>query len=231
MKSILLALLLPLGTAAEPVVSMDSLLERPMDTRLREFSRLGEKAYGFLSRAAFDPANTLLERWRAVTTMGRMDPLRFRPELDKALASRDWFMRNAALIALQNDERSRAVAWSMRMLQDKALVVRTQAVRNLIDLNARESETLLWKEVSDKRNFRGRESLWIRMHIAEALGRFASPGRVRQFQKLLLDPDERLHKWAILGLESSTGLKLSSPQEPTEVRRQKWLSRLDTSSI
>jgi HEAT repeat protein len=140
-------------------------------------------------------------------------------------------MRNAALIALQTDERPRAVAWSIRLLEDKALVVRTQAVRNLIELNAREAEPILWQQIAAKRNFRGHESLWIRMHIAEALSRFAGQGRARQFRRLLMDNDERLHKWAIKGLENSTGMKLSSGKEPVDIQRQKWLARLGGDSI
>jgi hypothetical protein len=232
MKTIFLSLLiLPFGAWAEKLVSLESLMERPMDVRVREFAKVGDKVYPFLARTAFDKNESLLERWRAVTTMGRLDPLRFRPDLDKALNSPEWFMRNAALIALQTDERARAVAWSIRALEDNALVVRTQAVRNLIELNAREAEPVLWQEVSAKRNFRGKESLWIRTHIAEALARFATEGRTRYFHKLLQDNDERLHKWAIMGLETSTGMKLSAGKEPTEIHRQKWLARLGSHAI
>lgn len=220
------------GTAfAEVLVSAESLLDRPMDARLSEFRRLGAKAHKDLEHIAFDRRQSLTMRWRAITTMGKWDPLQFRPQLDRALASPEWFMRNAALIALQNDERARAIAWSQRMLEDKALVVRTQAVRNLIALDARESEPLLWKEIMARRNFRGAESLWIRAHIAEALAHFAGRGRTKNFQSLLRDEDTRLHKWAVAGLETITGLRMSGKQEPTEVRRQKWLSRLEADAI
>lgn len=231
MKSILLLLAIH-GTAfAEALVSPESLLERPMTARLAEFKKLGFKAHKALEHIAFDRTQSLQIRWRAVTTMGKWDALQFRPQLDRALASKEWFMRNAALIALQNDERPRAIAWSQRMLEDKSLVVRTQAVRNLIELNASESEPLLWKEISNRRNFRKGESLWIRAHIAEALAHFAVQGRAQNFQKLLLDEDERLHKWALVGLETITGMRMSGKQEPLDVRRQKWLSRLESDTI
>lgn len=232
MKITLILICLTSSLHAETLVSIDSLLERPMASRLRELRKLrSEKVQVFLSKAAFERERPLLERWRAVTTMGRLDPFLFRPELDRALSSPEWFMRNAALIALQTDERSRAIAWSQRMLEDKALVVRTQAVRNLIELDARESEPLLWEQIAHKRNFRSNESLWIRAHIAEALARFAIQGRAKKFQRLLLDNDERLHKWAIIGLESSSGMKLSSGKEPVELRRQKLLVRLGIEAI
>ncbi len=232
MKALIFLLCLcSMNVPAATLVSMDSLLEQSMDQRLKQFKAFGSKGQEFLKRAAFDPSNALQSRWRAITTMGRWDALYFRPQLDKALASQEWFMRNAALIALQNDERSRAIAWSTRMLEDPALVVRTQAVRNLIDLEATESEPRLWKEIFAKRNFRGVESLWIRTHIAEALAHFRVPGRTDNFRKLLMDEDSRLYKWAIMGLETSTGMKMTSSQEPVEIRRQKWLSRLGDGSI
>lgn len=232
MKFILIALSMASASIwAEPLVSMDSLLEQPMARRLEQFKAQGLKGQEFLKRAAFDPLNPLQIRWRAVTTMGRWDALRFRQELDKALTSRDWFMRNAALIALQNDERARAIAWSVKALDDAALVVRTQAVRNLIELNAVETEPRLWKEVFAQKNFRFGESLWIREHIAEALARFNLPNRSANFHRLLQDEDSRVYKWAIRGLENNVGMKMTATNESLEVRRQKWLSRLGSGAI
>ena len=228
---LILLFLPPPFSSAAPLVSMDSLLERPMSVRVREFRKLEHTGVKFLEQVAFDRTASLQTRWRAVTTMGRLDPLAFRPALDKALNSSEWFMRNSALIALLMDERSRAVAWSMRALDDKALVVRTQAVNNLRELGAREAEPLLWAQISAPHNFRGKESLWIREHIARALASLASPGRVKSFQRLLVDEDERLHRWAVVGLENLTGYKLSSEGEPVETSRRKWLARLGVSEI
>ncbi|MGE0529157.1 MAG: HEAT repeat domain-containing protein, partial [Bdellovibrionales bacterium] len=185
----------------------------------------------FLIRKAADSKAPLKLRWRAVTTMGKLDPEGFRGPLDAALTSPEWFMRNAALIALKHGDRERALTWSTRLLRDPALLVRTQAVRNLIDLDAREAEPILWQQLYDKRNFRKGESLWIRRHLAEAVARFAMAGRARNFERLLRDSDTRLHKWAILGLENVTGLRMSDRKEPVEIRRQKWLARLGEQEI
>lgn len=210
---------------------LNNLLTEPLPARVREFKRLRSVSYAFLSQASVDAKNSLQMRWRALTTMGRVDPVYFRKDLDHALVSKEWFMRNAALIALQTDDRTRAVAWSARLLGDPALVVRTQAVRNLIQLEARETEPLLWREVFAARNFSGPQSLWVRSFIAEALAKFTSPGHVRDFERLLLERDERLHKWAVLGLENTTGFKLTDKREPLETRRQKWLARLGVEEI
>ncbi|MGZ3723375.1 MAG: HEAT repeat domain-containing protein [Bdellovibrionales bacterium] len=232
MKFTKLFLLLALSQGALATPAMEALLNHPIDERVREFKELkAAGGYSFLASAAFDKKNGLQTRWRAITTMGRLDAAAFRKELDRALTGPEWYMRNAALIALQTDDRQRAIASSMRLLDDPALVVRTQAVRNLIQLEAREAEPKMWEKIFSDKNFRGKESLWVRVHLAEALAGFATPGRTRSFQRLLMDSDERLHKWAILGLEKTTGIKLGGRELSVEIRRQQWLSRLGVEEI
>lgn len=210
---------------------MSGYLSQPLDTRVKLFLQAKTEGERYLAHVAFDPKMGLQQRWRAITTMGRMNPTRFQKELERALKSKDWFMRNAALIALQTASHDFAVQQSTALLSDPALVVRTQAVRNLIQLDARETEPRLWREIFSPRNFRGTESLWVRAHMAEALAKFTTPGRAKFFQRLLLEPDERLHKWAVIGLESTTGFKMTDRGEPVVIRRQKWLARLGMTDI
>lgn len=209
--------------AVTPMV-LNAYLNQPIDERVKLFKACHRECENFLIQTAFDPKAGLQPRWRAVTTLGRMDGARYVSHLERALKSKEWYMRNAALIALQTSAHEIAVRWSMQLLTDPALVVRTQAARNLVRLNARETEPLLWQEIFSKRNFHGRESLWVRAHMAEALAHFATPGTGRLFQKLLLEPDTRLHKWAVMGLENASGFKMTTSSEPTEIRRQKWLA-------
>lgn len=208
-----------------------SLLGKPMPERIQAFRQEPKISYQKLIETAFDEQKPLQIRWRSLTTMGLLDARYFQKHLEKALVSKEWFVRNAALIAVLNAPRDEAVKWSIHLLGDPSLMVRTQAVRNLVGLEAREAESSLWRQIWNKSNFRGKESLWVRAHIAEALGRLAHPGNPQPFLRLILDPDERLHKWAILGLEKTTGYKLSHSQEPVEVQRQKWLARLGADTI
>lgn len=216
---------------AEVPKHFSKVLSQSIEKRLTAFRNLGLKGENYLIQTAFDKKADLTTRWRAMTTLGRLNARKFHSFIERGLKSPEWFVRNAALIALLNDSRDEAVAWSMRLVEDPALVVRTQAVRNLIALNGREAEVELWRELYSRRNYSGRESLWIRAHIAEALAKFAGPGRAKKFERVLLDPDRRLYKWAINGLEASTGLRLSDHSEPLEIRRQKWLARLGVDTI
>lgn len=233
MMHLFLVLAAALSVHASPAVPpYEEILTRPLKERLTLFTQLKPGSYRFLIHEAWDADKNLQLRWRAVTTMGRLNPRYFRSNLNKALRSHEWFMRNAALIAIQTErDRAHAVGWAMRLLNDPALVVRTQAVRDLIVLDATRAEPRLWHEMFARRNFRGDESLWIRAHIAQALAKFAEPGETSLFKRLLLDRDQRLYKWAILGLEKTTGLKLSSTDEPIAIQREKWLSRLGVQEI
>jgi hypothetical protein len=99
------------------------------------------------------------------------------------------------------DEPKNAIHWSRELVKDPALVVRTQAVKNLIRLHARSSSSLLWKEIFNKINFRGKQSLWVRGHMARALAMWAHPGEKSRFLKLMDDSDPKVRKWAAVGLE------------------------------
>lgn len=210
---------------------LENVLNQNMLERVAEFKRRGSAAREFLRLTAQRRDASLNLRWRAITTMGRLDPVGYRSDLEKALRSNEWFVRNAAAIAIRNAGRDTAVSWSTRLLRDPALVVRTQAVRNLIDLDARETDSILWKMLFDKVNFRGDDGLWVRAHLAEAVAKFSGRHRVQDFRRLLNEDDERLHKWALIGLERATGMRIGDKQEPVAVRRRKWLSRLDGRAI
>ena len=220
------------SAAAAPLVSFESILSQPIDARARALRDLEPARVAALVKFAFDPTETLAMRWRAITTMGRLDRAVYQPALTRALASPDWFMRNAALIATLNRDRAEAITVATRALDDPALVVRTQAVRNLIHLDARAAEPNLWRAVNDRRNFAGGgESLWIRAHLAEALAKLSGPGRTAAFARLLRDPDPRLHRWAVSGLENSAGMRLTEPGAPVAVARRRWLARLGPPTI
>ena len=116
-------------------------------------------------------------------------------------------------------------------MKDSALVVRTQAIKNLIQLDAREVRDEIWTDLYSKLNFQNNHGLWIRVHMAKALAQWARPEDQKRFLKLLMDPDRGIQKWAVFGLERSTGLRVSDPSEPILLQKQKWLSKLSSEQI
>jgi len=190
-------------------------LQMPLPNRLKALGLQGPKTFSQLQQIADSKSEGLELRWRAITAMGRLEPFRARPQLETALKSQDWYLRNAALVVLHYGERSWAVDWAKKLLDDDALVVRTAAVEALSEMNAIEAEDVLWQKLYAKENFKNGQSLWIRKHIAQTLARFARPGQERAFQKLLMDEDQSLHASALQGLTKLTQKDLT---------RDEWLS-------
>ena len=121
-----------------PEMSVDvvrDVLTLPVADRVEKLSG-SSVARDALISLAFNKKQDLNTRWRAMTTMGAIGAKSYRWEIEGALKSSEWFMRNAGLMAIRHDDRERAISWSLRLLNDGALVVRTQAAKNLLELNA-----------------------------------------------------------------------------------------------
>lgn len=177
-----------------------------------------------LKATAFSQKASLSERWSAIQEMARADLEGFKPDLKKALVAKEWFIRNAALVAIQKGDQGFVRKWSEKLLFDKALVVRTQAIKNLLEIKSKESSAVIVKALNHKINFRGDYSLWIRPYLAQALVVTPPDNWKSIYQSMLGDEDKKVQLWAILGLEKKSGFRLSRPQDPLEVRRQKWLN-------
>lgn len=180
--------------------------------------------YKNLKSTAFSSTASLSERWSALQEMGRGDFEWFKEDLEKALQAKEWFVRNAALIAIQSGKPEFVRKWSEKLLFDKALVVRTQAIKNLLELKSSESSETIFKALNHKMNFRGNYSLWIRPYLAQALVLHPPKNWKRVYQSMLGDRDEKVQTWAIIGLEQKSGLRLGRPGDSLEVKRQKWLN-------
>ncbi len=198
----------------------------PFENRIQALKELGPQGLVELERLAFDESQTLSIRWKSLTSLARLQGPKGLKVLEKAIARPEWFMRNAAVVASVNLDRRKALEWSRQLLSDEALVVRTAAVQNLVTLGSRGEKDLLWKELNAPRNFRAGKSLWIRRHIAKALSDSADSSDSARFAKMLQDQDARLHAWAVVGLERSTGQLLGVPGSPIKQKRQLWMAQM-----
>lgn len=198
-------------------------LRLPYPNRLDALKKQGDNAFWALKKLAFDERQSLNVRWRAITVIARFPHKDALIVLEAALIHKKWFMRNAAILAMVNRNRSKALDWSQKLLSDKALVVRTAAVQTIHRLEGRETETLLWRKLYSRENFIKNKSLWIRKYIVSALASFAIKGREGKFIHILRDSDKRLYKYAVLGLEKITGVKLGKSAASIKSKRQHWL--------
>jgi HEAT repeat protein len=189
-----------------------SALGLPLENRIATISAQGEAGIRNLQALMFDENGSIDLRWRAVTATARIGGANSKSVLAKALRAKEWYMRNAALLAIKGVDRELATAWSKELLSDDALIVRMAAVDTLGELNDAKAPALLWQKLYAKENFKGQLSLAIRRRIVETLARIDDKSHQANFVKVLSDADESLHQPAIAALERITGKKLTRSQ-------------------
>lgn len=199
-------------------------LKLPLENRIQALKAQGARVIPRLEALSFDRKQSLEVRWRSLTVLPYLNKKVGQENIEKALNGDEWYLRNAAAVALPALDRKYAVEASAKLLSDPALVVRTAAAQNLLRLNGKEKESLLWEKLNAKENFRNGESLWVRRHIVRALAEFAKGGSEAKFVSLLNDKDSRLHPYAIRGLERLTGKKLNRDQANFKEHRSRWIA-------
>ena len=208
----LLSLYLVPGWAAVPGNSLRiapqkkiyDILMQPHKKRLLSLKANAE-SFDQLEKMAKDQRQTLQVRWRAITAMGEVFPKKSKNVLESLATSREWYVRNAVMIALNHVDRATALKWARYMLEDRSLIVRTSAVQTIRKFKATELRDLLWKKIDSEENFHRGQSLWIRKDMAATLMGFAGQGEEEKFLRLLLDGDPRIHPFAMAALKKITG--------------------------
>ena len=161
-------------------------------------------------------------RYKATTALAKIAGVKAKPEMAHAMSSPDWFIRNAGLIGMSTLDRTEALVWARKLLNDKALVVRSAAVDVITQARDTTSTNLLWQKLYAKENFRNKQSLYIRRHIVEALSEIDGKEHAAKFVALLQDKDDSLHEPAIEALERITHQAVATPGAPLQDRRAQW---------
>ncbi|MNK12078.1 hypothetical protein D3C87_301350 [compost metagenome] len=168
----------------------------------------GEKHYNAFIEVAFSEKQPMTVRWKALMAAAESRRGKATTDLMRAGDHSEWFMRNAALVALAEVNPEKAHALATKLIKDKALVVRSAAVETLRKNETPEVRDLLWEELSQSYNFKKKESLWIRPQIVEVLAAKPQGHEIKIFASLLSDKDQRVQVPAIRGLEKITGTRL-----------------------
>jgi len=212
--------LAPTGRVA--MATTKASLELPIIERLQDLRAQGAAGYKNLTAIMFDRSIAMQTRWKAVTAAGRVAGEASRKDLEHALKSEEWFMRNAGLIAMLQLDRNEGLKWARKLMSDKALVVRSAAVDSIENARDTASTSLLWEKLYAKENFKRGQSLFIRRRIVEVLANMETPGRESKFVAVLGDKDSDLHAPAINALERLTHKKMGQPNEPVAFQKAKW---------
>jgi hypothetical protein len=210
------------GSIPKNALSLEKILMSHSSDKYARLRSFGPQVYVDLRHLAFDDDLQLGVRWQAFMAMVHLGERDSLPEVQAALDSPDWFMRDAALKVLPALDREKAYRAGLEKLHDAALVVRSSAVDVLGKMRNPACAGDLWKELYSKENYIRHQSLWVRRHIVEALADIAPRGSEGQFIRVLDDSDSTLFAPAIKGLERVTGKKLGADNVPPVYRRFYW---------
>lgn len=204
----LLSLFLSLAFAALPSktqvqLSAKEILSMPEKNReqVATTEKNKKKLYQDLSSIAFDSRENMDLRWKALTLSSLVGGKDSIPMLIKATQSEEWYMRNAGLLALARVSPSQANKYAKLLLDDRAMVVRSAAVKVLGQKMNAENRDLLWEQLESKNNFRNKQSLWIRSQIIELLAINPDKKEKPLFTKLVKDKDLRFKLHVTSALE------------------------------
>lgn len=156
------------------------------------------ETYKELKDLAFSESQDMSVRWKSLVKMSEMKKSDSVPDMKQALKSDTWYMRNAALLALETVNRDEAYDAAKKQLDDPALVVRSAAVDVLMKYPQHEKEVraLLWRELEDPQNIVKKRSLWIRPQIVKYLAKKPQVSERSQFLKLVDEGDEEIRTLA-----------------------------------
>ncbi len=214
--------LLPSFLAQAATPSVIDLLQLPPENRRHALESLSDDQFKKISEVAFNDKQNMRTRWAALITLAEANSEKALPQLIKASEGKEWFMRNASLVALSGSQPQKAQEVARKLLSDKALVVRSAAVDILAQHPSSENRDLLWAELDKAYNFRHEEGLWIRRQIVSLLA--AKPlGHERAlFSRLLRDRDSKIHASSIRGLEKITGIQLGTKEQAMDKKVALW---------
>ncbi len=168
----------------------------------------------------------MAQRWDAlIKSAEEADGTQIKQVLDFA-KSKDWYMRNALLVALDKVGTDLVYDKAKVLVSDKALVVRSAAVDILTRLESQEVRELLAKELNRNYNFVGKKSLWIRAQIMKNLVKKPYQSEREYFSKLLFDNDPEISAMSMQALEKISQVHFEGENALGSwkkfVKEQKW---------
>ncbi len=145
-----------------------------------------------LNKIAFEKENPYEIRWSAIQKISVDYPDQAEAILLKAVTQPEWYMKNAALIGLEQIKSKKLMDAAERLISDPALVVRSMAVNVLSQNQTTETRKLFWSELKKKYNFKRSQSLWIRYQILEHLAENPLKSEREKFLELINEKDKKI---------------------------------------
>lgn len=169
-----------------------AVVEEPESSRSVNLGVLSGRSFEDLSKIAFEKENPYEIRWTALQNIATEHSTLAQGVLMKASIQPEWYMKNAALIGLQQINSKSLNEVAQRLISDDALVVRSMAVQILSKDNSSETRKLFWSELKKKYNFKRNQSLWIRYQLLEALAANPQKSEREKFLELINERDKKI---------------------------------------
>jgi HEAT repeat protein len=211
------------GSAYAANVKANEFLSMPMSNSielLKETKSLG-LAKDFLATAD-DENLDMSTRWKALQLSAHAGGREFIPQIEKKLANSTWYMRNAALLAINSLDSIKGQQAAHILVSDKALVVRSAAVEVLKSRPETIDRARIWKELSADYNFNKGSSLWVRSQLAELLSLNPQKNEAQSFANMLEESDVRIQVAAMSSLEKVYAKKMGDDKLSHTERLKKW---------
>lgn len=225
------ALAVGVEPSSSTLTSAIEVLKLPGENRRMVILGKGNQYYSNFISVAFNEAQPMSLRWRALMAAAETQGVKSTDDLLKAGDHKQWYMRNAALVALAGVNPPQATRLAQKLLKDKALVVRSAAVEALEKSPTPEIRDLLWEELNQGYNFKNQQSLWIRYQIVGVLAKQPLDHERKLFAQLLSDKDSRVQLPAVRGLEKLTGVRLGEGQAKPSALVGLWKDYLKSEKI
>jgi len=117
-------------------------------------------------------------------------------ELDRAVTSSKWHLRSSALLQLEKKNFKRALGAARKLINDPALMVRSQAARVLGKSSLAQDKEILVRQLFSEANFHKGQSLFIRRDILKSLPVETISKNSVIVKKLLQDRDLKIRRYA-----------------------------------
>lgn len=208
-------------TDVSAILSVLSLPENILNEKVSDFSK---EQLPLFKKIAFDETQSVDIRWRALAVGARVNHQLFSGEIEKAFKAKEWFMRIAALNALENLNDKKRIFMARQLLQDKALVVRTAAADVLMESKDGDDRQQLWTSVFDAKNTHHGKSLWIRKRVLKHLSETVVESDIPNLVKVLKDSDAILVDISFKSLDQNKGLQYGITGATPQIRKAKWIA-------
>lgn len=176
---------------------------------------------------ASDKKISMSNRWSALLKASESADSSHVSQFRKFISNQEWYMRNAALIALSKLNPEVAKEEAKKLLFDKALVVRSAAVDVIAKDLTPDTKKILEAELNKSYNFHKKSSLWIRKQIMQKLSAAAEKNDRDFFVKILFDADQEISLISAKALQKITGHVVEGPgvieKWKVLVKEKQWL--------